>query len=216
MSPRPTPTPPSPFPPPWPYGVPPFGNTPNPKFPKKKPFENPAITWSSGIVSSTVSMFPHASAHGPYADVVALHKVDLAGLTPPPSVIETCNFIQVDLDLNDENSPGKNAYIQAACRNSNAGSQTYRCSKLGLRNCFSNNDGTLIPVADNAGKWWETCTDYEFDAIHRNIKCACWQSDGKPNITAVDITSGIWNVGGVLYCGGKAKAKELGLNNCAE
>ncbi|KAK3686124.1 hypothetical protein B0T22DRAFT_492920 [Podospora appendiculata] len=140
----------------------------------------------------------------------------LLALTPPPSIIDSCLFIHVDLDLGKEREPGKRAYIQAACRTSlpDPGKWHWRCSKLNLAHCFSNIDGDLVPVTTGAGKWHRSCTDCRYEADQSEIVCTCWNRASRPSVSSLRLDSGIWNINGLLHCGGKIRAKELDLNHC--
>ncbi|KAK0720273.1 hypothetical protein B0H67DRAFT_682226 [Lasiosphaeris hirsuta] len=121
--------------------------------------------------------------------------IQYAALGPPESIVKSCNFIKVELDTNDEKAPGKRAFLE-------------------IRNCLSNKDGELVPVHDNAGKWIDSCTDCSYDETNYKIKCTCWQEDSRPNVSEIEIGSGIWSINGLLYCGAKSKPEELGLNHC--
>ncbi|KAK3326164.1 hypothetical protein B0H66DRAFT_148598 [Apodospora peruviana] len=135
----------------------------------------------------------------------------MASDAPPTSLTENCKNLHVDLDLDKQQHSGKKAFVQAACPIRVAASENlrWRCSKMKIEGCFSNQDGTLVGVTDNKGKWAESCSDCAYLADFKTIQCTCWQKNKLPNVTEISLDEILQNVDGLLHCGRDNAAEDL-------
>lgn len=112
---------PSPIPTPKPPTVNvPFPPAPPTQFPKKKDPDMDSIEWTT-MTDTEPARTPisiptsRPARHGKSSPPA----IQYAALGTPESIVKSCNFVKVELDTNDENGPGKRAFVQAACRTSN-------------------------------------------------------------------------------------------------